>query len=133
MHEDAVISDALTASVKDLVAVYRFGSTVSGQQHSDSDVDVAVLGRTPLDPLERFQLQEELALRLHRDVDLVDLRRASTVMRMQVVSTGLCFLVADETERDRFEDYVFAAYARLNEERRGILDQIRRDGRVYDG
>ena len=33
--------------------------------------------------------------------------------------------------RERFEDFVFASYARLNEERRGILEDIRRRGRIH--
>jgi hypothetical protein len=72
-------------------------------------------------------------LLLHRDVDLIDLRQASTVMRMQVVSTGESLFSADDPKREQFETMVYASYARLNEERRGILDDIRARGRVYAG
>jgi uncharacterized protein len=70
-------------------------------------------------------------VQLHRDVDLVDLRSASTVMRMQVISTGECLTAADEAARREFEMYTYSDYARLNEERRDILKRISASGLVY--
>jgi hypothetical protein len=32
---------------------------------------------------------------------------------------------------DRFEMYVYADYCRLNEERRAILDDVKRRGRIH--
>jgi uncharacterized protein len=94
-------------------------------------VDLAVLACDPIPAMRRFGLAQELAIQLHRDVDLVDLRTASTVMRMQVISTGECLDAPNEPTRREFEMYVFSVYARLNEERRGILDDIRARGSVY--
>jgi hypothetical protein len=81
--------------------------------------------------VERFELQERLASALGRDVDLIDLLAASTVMRMQVVSRGLAIFDGSPAERSGFETHVFSSYARLNEERRALLDQIRRDGVIH--
>lgn len=67
------------------------------------------------------------------DVDLVDLSRASTVMRMQVISTGCPLAALDAAAQEAFEDLTYSACARLNEERREILEQIRREGRVHGG
>lgn len=130
---DEDIVRSLREEVPGLAAVYRFGSSVDGGERRDSDVDIAYLAGPALDSLRRFSIQERLALRLHRDVDLVDLGRASTVMRMQVVSHGRLLFDQDPAARGAFEDYVFSAYARLNEERRAILQQIARDGSVYGG
>lgn len=129
--EDAIAVRFLREALPDLVAVYRFGSTVSGQTLRESDVDFALLGLRPLEPLQRWEWQEQLATRLHRPVDLVDLLRASTVLRMQVVSSGIVLFESNRTARERFETAVFSSYARLNEERREILDQVRREGTVY--
>lgn len=118
-------------AVSDVVAVYRFGSTVRGQNHAESDVDLAFLPRAPLDPMRRFELQERLAVALRRNVDLVDLRAASTVMQMQVVSTGEALAVFDHAEKERFEMYVYSSYARLNEERKAIVEQVLREGTVH--
>lgn len=130
---DAQIADALHDAVPGLIAVYRFGSTAHDQTHSKSDVDIAFLAAAPIDPTARFELQEHLAQRVGRDVDLVDLRSASTVMRMQVISTGLLLDSFDTGAKETFEDHTYSAYARLNEERRAILEQVRREGRVHGG
>ena len=113
------------------IALYRFGSSVTADLRPDSDLDYAVLMDRPLDAVARFDLQEDLARAVGRPVDLVDLRRASTVMRMQVVSTGVATFVSDPAATERFEIFVYASYARLNEERREILDQIAADLTVY--
>jgi predicted nucleotidyltransferase len=125
------ITSLLKESLPDLIAVYVFGSRASQQPHSRSDLDVAFLSRSPLDPVARWQLQEQLAALLGIQVDLVDLRRASTVLRKEVVATGKIIWDGDPVERARFEMYVLSSYARLNEERAGILEDIRRRGTVY--
>lgn len=66
-----------------------------------------------------------------RDVDFVDLRAASTVMRMQIVSTGTVLFESDRAVRQAFEVHTYSAYALLNEERAGILEDIHERGRVY--
>ncbi len=114
-----------------LVALYLFGSAATGETHAHSDVDLAFLGVEPLPACERFDLQEQAASLLGRSVDLVDLRAASTVLRMQVVSTGRLLWEGDADERGRFEDLAFSSYARLNEERRAIVEQARREGTVH--
>ncbi len=131
--DDTQITNFLRSSVPRLIAVYRFGSTASGQTTDESDVDIAFLADAPMDPVERFELQERLAGLVRRDVDLLDLREASTVMRMQVICTGRLLATFDRERQEAFEDPTYSAYARLNEERREILEQVRREGRVHGG
>jgi predicted nucleotidyltransferase len=113
------------------MVVYAFGSVATGEDMRDSDVDLAVLASRPIDSVERWTLQETLASEVHRSVDLVDLRRASTVMRAQVIANGRVLWEADPDARARFEATAFSAYARLNEERRGILEDVRSRGTVH--
>lgn len=128
---DSEIAELVRAAVPDVIAVYRFGSTAGGTVHRGSDVDLAILAPAPLDPVRRFDLQERIAARLGRDVDLVDLRSASTVMRMQVISSGRSLASYDDAAQGAFEDHTFSAYARLNEERRQILQRIAHEGSVH--
>lgn len=131
VKSDAEVVALVREAVPDLIAVYRFGSTARGEARGDSDIDLAILAGTPLAPVARFELQERLAARMGRDVDLVDLDVASTVMRMQVIPTGTLLAASDPARQEAFEDQTYSAYARLNEERREILAQVRREGRVY--
>jgi len=132
MNDNALI-EFVQQAIPDLIALYRFGSEAKGNARPESDVDLAVLARHPIPALRRFELAQELASQLHRDVDLVDLRSASTVMRMQVISTGECLFKVSDRLQGEFEDLVYSAYARLNEERREILNEIRMRGSVYAG
>ncbi len=130
MNDNALI-EFVQQAIPDLIALYRFGSQVKGIIRPESDVDLAVLARDPIPALRQFELAQELAAQLHRDVDLVDLRSASTVMRMQVISTGECLSAPNEAARREFEMYVYSDYVRLNGERRDILKRIRTSGLVY--
>lgn len=127
----APLLDTLADALPGVEAVYAFGSAAHGEATPESDLDLAVLTDQPLDPVVRFDLQERLAARAGRDVDLVDLRAASTVMQAQVVSTGRVVLDRDPAARAHFETVVYAAYALLNEERAGILADIAARGRVH--
>lgn len=121
----------LRAALPAVIAVYRFGSTAHGQARADRDVDLAVLAPERLRADTRWTLQERLADALHRPVDLVDLRQASTVMASQVVTTGQLLFDGDPSARGAFEDLVYTTYARLNEERRGILERVAAEGTVH--
>jgi predicted nucleotidyltransferase len=79
------------------LVAWLYGSAARGQLRDWSDVDIAVWGRAPFDPLERFALAGELSAIAGRDVDLVDLsaRNASSVLRKEVAWTGQV-LFADE-------------------------------------
>lgn len=110
--------------------MYLFGSAASGESRRGSDVDLAVLLDKPLTGVQRFDLANGLAEVVGKDADLVDLGSASTVLRMQVIGNGRRLFGAGVALED-FEDRVFADYARLNEERAGILADVRARGSVY--
>ncbi|WP_220721503.1 type VII toxin-antitoxin system MntA family adenylyltransferase antitoxin [Agarivorans litoreus] len=73
-----------------------------------------------LDPIQRFDLQEELAIKLGKDVDLIDLLSASTVLQHQIIYKGQ-LLWGEKPEKTRFEMQVMAMYQKLNQERADIL------------
>lgn len=75
---DRALIEFFRQAIPDLIALYRFGSQAKGISRPESDVDLAVLARHPIPALRRFELAQELAAQLHRDVDLLDLRSAST-------------------------------------------------------
>jgi len=133
MMQDVKLISIVKKAVPGLIALYRFGSQAAREARQESDVDLAILAAEPCAPQRLLELREDLAALLHRDVDLVDLRAASTVLRMQVLAHGECLDSEHDLAREQFEDMAYASYARLNEERRGILDDIRARGAVYAG
>jgi predicted nucleotidyltransferase len=128
---DRLIVEYLRHEVADLFAVYRFGSTVAGTPTPSSDVDVAMLTGTPVSPERWFVLQETLGATLGREVDLLDLAGASAVLAVQVITRGYLLWEAAGPGRGAFEDRALGAYARLNEERRTILERVAMERTIH--
>ena len=123
--------DLLRAQVPGLVFVMLYGSHARGDARRESDVDIALLADDPVEPLELLELQAALERPCGAMVDLVDLWRADDVLRVQVIEHGRVLFQRSATERAHFEMRALARYARLNEERAGILEDVRRRGSVH--
>lgn len=108
-----------------------FGSAASHQMRPDSDIDVAYLGTENVGAYDLFMLAQDLADIVGRDVHLVDLRQAPTVLQAQIVSRGKVILDREPLKRQEFFMLVLKQYARLNEERAPILNKIRERGSIY--
>ena len=85
----------------------------------------------PLDNLARWELAQSLAISLNKDVDLVNLQRASTVLRHQIVSHGQRIYCADRFMAEEFESRALSNYVRLNESRRQILRDIQKRRKIH--
>lgn len=111
--------------------IYIFGSTVKGTANMNSDIDIAYLSNQKMDEYETFMLAQELAGKINNDVDLIDLKKASTVFQSQVVSTGKVIYCLNDEARMNFEMKTLKMYAKLNEERQGIIDKVEESGSVF--
>ncbi|MHA6573806.1 type VII toxin-antitoxin system MntA family adenylyltransferase antitoxin [Pseudomonas yamanorum] len=120
----------LQAEVPELLAVYVFGSQVTGEAGSESDLDVAVLSAGTVEPLLLWQLSGELADIVGVPVDLLDLRAASTVMQYQVLTTGRR-LWSGNVQAGLFESYVLSEKTALDTARAELLADIQKEGKVY--
>ncbi len=111
--------------------IILFGSTAKGLTHPSSDVDIAFLSDNQYSDYELFLLKEELASILNKDVDFIDLKKASTVFQAQIITTGKILHCTDHQKRMAFEMLTLKLYAKLNEERKVIIDTITESGSVY--
>ena len=121
----------ISLQLSDVVAIYLFGSAATGEMNDESDVDLAVLPKKPLSPDLAFELKTNLAAALKRDVDLIDMLRADSVTLAQIILKGELIFQGDTSEREVFESSALGQYLQLNEERRGILEDIEKRGSVY--
>jgi uncharacterized protein len=121
----------LRGAIPDLQLVVLFGSHARGDATPASDVDVAVLATAPLQPEQVNDTRTGLERALRRDVHFIDLGTASTVLRHQVTQHGEVLHTDGSGRVEQFLDFVLRDYVRLNEERAGILDDIRERGRVH--
>ncbi|MFI8745059.1 nucleotidyltransferase domain-containing protein [Pseudomonas sp. NPDC077186] len=130
MNRGALL-DLLRSRLDGLLAVYAFGSRVQGTADKRSDLDLAVLVRGYVEPLRLWGLAGEAADIAGCPVDLLDLRKASTVMQQQVLLGGERWWVVDGAEAGLFECAVLSEKVELDRARAPLLRDIERDGRVY--
>ena len=75
------------------------GSGASGSNREESDIDIAFLSSAKTSGLDRYNAAQDIAWRLKRDVDLIDLGVAGDVLRYEVVTKGvLIFGDSDASE-----------------------------------
>lgn len=128
---EALLCTELQKTFPNALGIYAFGSRVQGTANAQSDLDLAVLVAGYADPLLLFELANQLADQLGYEVDLLDLRAASTVMQHQVITTGVR-LWAKDIQADLFDVFVLNEKLALDELRAEQLNEIRETGRVYD-
>lgn len=121
-NEEKIV-DYLKQVLPDIQLIYIFGSRADGSHNSNSDWDIALLAQKKLDNVQRWEMAQELASLLGADVDLVDLRTASTVLNTQIVAKGQ-LLYGDINIKDVFEAKVYSMYGRLQESRHDIIEQF---------
>ena len=118
-HRDSVVP-ILQARVPQLLAIYAFGSRVTGTAGPESDLDLAVLVAGYADPLALFELAGDLAEVVGCAVDLLDMRAASTVMQYQIMTTGQRWWASD-VQAALFEAMVLSEKTALDAARAGVL------------
>jgi predicted nucleotidyltransferase len=120
----------LQAKVSDLLAIYAFGSRIEGTANSSSDLDLAVLVAGYADINALWLLSGELAELAGCDVDLLDLRKASTVMQYQVITKGERWWAKDH-QAALYEVSILSEKTDFDVSRAGLLADIQQSGRVY--
>lgn len=131
---DFIVSEC-RAAFPDLQAVYVFGSRVGGALHDGSDCDIAIL----LPPatarhagsLSLSDLHQSLERSLRLEVDLINLRLASTVFAKEVVFGGERIDASDSCAADEFEALTLSLYQELNLERAALLRDFERTGIAF--
>ena len=123
--------DTVLAAVPDAWAVYVYGSFARGEEWPESDLDIAVLLPPYRHIPDLLELLSAVSERIHRDVDIVDLRRVGDVLRREVLESGRTLFESDPEKVLAWEASAMSRYAHYREEVRGILDDFRRTGIGY--
>ena len=135
MSQQSQLVQLILNTWPDTQAIYLFGSWGTEYERPQSDVDIAVL-LTALQAkkagsLILTDLHYALQSLLNREVDLINLRQAPTVLQKEVVMAGRRIYCIPGTVVDEFELLVIALYQKLNEERAGILAEGLNSGKFY--
>lgn len=76
--------------------IYLFGSIAKGEGRKDSDIDLGVYLDRIISPYDLLVISNNLANKLNRDVQIVNLKDVSTVFAAQIVSTKEVLYCGDE-------------------------------------
>jgi predicted nucleotidyltransferase len=120
----------LRSSWPNTLAIYAFGSQVQGQANTQSDLDLAILVGGYADPLALWNAAGTISDIVGCDVDLLDLRAASTVMQYQVITTGKRLWNAD-VQAGLFECFVLSEKTALDTARAPLMRDIAASGKIY--
>ncbi len=128
--DKGVVLHLMQGRFPELLALYAFGSRVTGEATVESDLDLAILVDGRVDPLSLFHLAGEVSEIVGCDIDLVDFRTASTVMQYQIITTGERWWQRD-FRADLYEAMVLNQKTSLDEARAGLIGDIMQRGSVY--
>jgi uncharacterized protein len=120
----------LRATWPNALAIYAFGSQVQGQATTQSDLDLAILVGGYADPLALWDAAGTISDIVGCEVDLLDLRAASTVMQYQVITTGKRLWNAD-VQAGLFECFVLSEKTALDTARAPLMQDIAASGKIY--
>lgn len=108
-----------------------FGSAINGQFREESDIDLAFLSDRTISGYDLYMVAQSLAGKLGREIDLVDLKKASTVFKAKILGQGKIIYSLSEEKLADFRIRTFKEYSLLNEERAEIMQNVLARGRVY--
>lgn len=123
------VVELLQASISGMMALYLFGSVATGSENKESDIDLAFLATEKCEQKKCWNIAQVLAAKLNRDVDLVDLKTANTILKKQIVTEGLRLWVAEgmQTAVDSYEVTIMSQYQHLQAERHSVVEGFLRE------
>ncbi|PJE78775.1 hypothetical protein CI610_02281 [invertebrate metagenome] len=124
--EAAIVKQLEAVWGDSLQGVILFGSQAKGNSRPFSDTDLGVLLKEKVSPKEIWDTAQDVAAMLKCDVDLIDLKTASTVLQKEIIAYGRWLSKPDTFACDLFEVHVMSFYQQLQFERSGIIEDIKK-------
>ena len=108
-----------------VIAVYHHGSRSKGVFREDSDFDIALLLNydISLTSLEILTIGSELESIMPFQFDISIINTENLILAKEVIVNGKCVLCNDRMAKEYFEMMVFSMYARLQYDRREVLNE----------
>ena len=122
--KQTIISSLEQVFTAQLQGILLYGSRASGQSHDQSDYDLGILLKKPISATLLWETAQDLACLLQQDVDLIDLRSATTVLQKEATVGGVWLLKVDPYACDFFDTCVISMYQELQENRQDIIDHL---------
>lgn len=110
----------------DCDAIVIFGSFARGTQNEESDVDIGVKLNKEVTKNELYNISNELAEKLKRDIDLVNLDTIENDgFKYEILINGEVIYCKDSYKFDLYKLDAYREYLDLNEARKAIIDEMK--------
>jgi predicted nucleotidyltransferase len=119
------IKNILLSHFKDSEAIYLFGSFANNTFNKNSDIDIAILYKHPIPPLELFNKQNELFMIFNKDIDLIDLQNADLVFSYEIINHSIKLKTSKYSED--FENRIWWNYLTFQDDRKIIVEAFLND------
>ena len=112
-------------------AIYFFGSMAANKMRKDSNVDIAFLTDEDISDYEVFMKSSKLYDVFKRDCNLINLKKSSTILKIQVIGKGKIVYCSDNFKKSSFEMKCFKEYSLLKEESWEVWQSVSEKGNIY--
>lgn len=123
--------DLVRSALASTELIYLFGSAATSFFSENSDIDLAILASNDPSVEACMGLIGLLRDQTQREIDLVMLNEANTVLKKEIVTKGELIYSKEEEKKVSFENKVYQEYLTLNDDRRPIIEGIFEDSSIY--
>jgi predicted nucleotidyltransferase len=123
--------DALLAAFPNAWAIYVYGSFARSDESPTSDIDLAVLLPEGESIDDLLGVMSAVSASVHREVDLVDVRKVGDVLRREVLAEGRTLYSSRPDAVLEWEGNAISRYQHYREEVRDLLEDFQKTGIGY--
>ncbi len=110
--------------------IYIFGSYLTGNYNSESDIDIALLSSSKIDKEILMRMKLELMEKTGREIDLIDLWESGESVNKEIIFKGKNIYKNSEKIKNEFEYRKAAVANQYSEDIAIYINRIKERGRV---
>lgn len=107
--------------------IYLFGSVLTNRFNSESDIDIAIFSSKSIDKKSLAKTKLELINQLNSEIDLVDLKDCSIVLKKEIIYKGKSIYASSKELKENFEYTSVVIYGQYQDD---IKDIIKKRGKI---
>ena len=115
----------------DIECIVIFGIYVRESQTPQSDIDIAIKIKGGITKKELNDISKQLEEILKKEVDLIDLDNANSILKYEILYSGMPIYIKNEYYYDLYVIDACNEFLEVNEDRESIINRIIAGGDIY--